>query len=139
MTREELSDLLNDDLSLELRSILQYVKHIAVIKGPEYQQTLNELSHHVKQELEHALILAKQIDFLGGEPTTDADRVPLDTADHPPLEQDLMLEELQLERYRERTEQASDAGLPDVAEALAPILQETQDHIRELRSSLATP
>jgi len=136
MNKSELSELLNDDLSLELRSILQYVQHIATIKGPEYQQTLQELSHHVKQELDHAVTVAQQIDFLDGSPTSSADRVPLDFEGLSPLEQDLKLEELQLERYRERTEQANEAGLPDVAEALAPILRETQDHIRDLQAAL---
>ena len=136
MDKDRLVDSLNDDLALELRSIVQYVQHIATVKGPEYQQTLKELSHHVNQELEHALILARQIDFLGGQPTTDLARVQLDIGDLPPLEQDLELERRQLERYRERVEQADEAGLPDVSEALAPILSQTQDHIRELEAAL---
>jgi bacterioferritin len=33
-------------------------------------------------------------------------------------------------------EQASELGLPDVAESLAPLLQQTQEHVRDLRSAL---
>ena len=132
----ELIRLLNEDLSLELGSIVQYVNHIATIKGAEYQQTLNELAHHVNQELSHALILARQIDFLGGEPTTDVQPVQAGTDPESALREDLLLEESQLERYRERVDQAVEAGLPDVAEALAPVLQDTQHHIRDLRSAL---
>ena len=49
---------------------------------------------------------------------------------------DLELEERQLANYRERFEQTQEMGLPDVAEALRPLLEQTQDHVRDLRSAL---
>lgn len=136
MEKKDLIAKLNEDLELELQSVVQYVIHIATIKGAKYQQTLNELDSHLKQELQHALTLAQQIDFLGGVPSN---RVPAFERGKDPesaLKQDLALEEKQLERYRERVEQASQLQLPDVAEALAPLLQQTQDHIRDLRTAL---
>jgi bacterioferritin len=42
---------------------------VATIKGAEYRSMVEELGNHLAQELEHAKILAKQIDFLGGTPT----------------------------------------------------------------------
>ena len=132
----ELIDLLNEDLATEFRSIVQYVLHINTIKGPEFRQIADELRSHVSQELDHALILAEQIDFLGGKP---ACRVPqVETADtsEVALQQDLDLEERQLQRYRERIAMAEALGLPDVAEALSPLLTQTQDHVHELRGVL---
>ena len=52
------------------------------------------------------------------------------------LQADLQLEIDQLDRYRQRVEQASQLGLPDVAEALRPLLTETQEHVRDLQSAL---
>jgi bacterioferritin len=52
------------------------------------------------------------------------------------LKLDLELEGRQLERYRERVEQAAHLGLADVAEALRPLLQQTQEHVRDLRTML---
>ena len=52
------------------------------------------------------------------------------------LKSDLDLEERQLKRYRERVTQAGELGLPDVAEALRPLLEQTQDHVADLRDSL---
>ena len=49
---------------------------------------------------------------------------------------DLELEERQLDRYRERTAQAEELSLPDVAESLAPLLEQTQEHARDLRAAL---
>jgi bacterioferritin len=92
---------------------------------------LSELETHVEQELQHATTLAKQIDFLGGKPTTKVAEFSTAKKDREALELDLSLEEKQLERYRDRVGQADELGLPDLAEALAPLLQQTQDHVRD--------
>jgi bacterioferritin len=134
--KKQLIEELNEDLALEYRSILQYVQHIATVKGARYQQLLKEIEHHLAQELEHATTLAKQIDFLGGVPTGEVAEFTPDQHNEAALEQDLSLEEAQLQRYRERMEHAESLGLPDVSEALAPLLEQTQDHVRELRVAL---
>jgi bacterioferritin len=136
MEIKEFIDLLNEDLETEYQSIVQYVQHGATIKGAEYRSIVEELGTHLGQELEHAKTLAKQIDFLGGVPSV---RVP-DIANSPDgasaLRTDLKLEERQLQRYRDRVGQANELGLPDVAEALRPLLEQTQDHVGDLRDSL---
>jgi len=136
MTREEFVALLNEDLSSEYQSIVQYTQHVAMIKGAEYQSTVTELREHLGQELAHATTLADQIDFLGGTPTVAVPPVPEAGDDVSALKTDLDLEERQLARYRERVEQANQLGLPDVSEALRPLLQQTQDHVMDLRSAL---
>ena len=133
---EAFVDNLNEDLELEYQSIVQYVQHIASVKGGEFQSILDELAVHVKQELDHALTLARQIDFLGGVPSTKVPEVPSTTDARAALEADRELEQRQLERYRERTEQAESLSLPDVAESLAPLLEQTQEHVRDLRAAL---
>jgi bacterioferritin len=136
MDKRELIDCLNDDLGTEFRSIVQYVQHIATVSGPEYQSTIDELRTHLSQELHHAVILAEQIDFLGGIPVVSVPEVPSADGSRAALELDLELEEHQLERYRERVSQATELGLADVAEVLRPLLQQTQDHVRDLRAAL---
>ncbi len=136
MDREGFVAALNRDLELEYQSIIQYVQHIAVVKGAQYQSTLDELAIHVRQELDHALALARQIDFLGAVPSTRVDEPAPKTEPREALESDLALEEGQLARYRERVDQANELGLPDVAESLAPLLQQTQEHTRDLRAAL---
>jgi bacterioferritin len=127
---------LNEDLTLEFQSIVQYVQHIASLKGAEFQSTLDELTLHTTQELEHAMTLARQIDFLGGVPATTIPAIEHFHDARTALEADLALEERQLDRYRERVKEAADIGLPDVAEALAPLLEQTQEHARDLRAAL---
>ena len=136
MDRQELVKLMNEDLGTEYRSIVQYTQHVAALKGLEVQSLLTELRQHLTQELNHAIILAEQIDFLGGVPTVEVPAVPSETDTQRALELDLELEERQLRRYRERIEQTQQLSLPDVAEALRPLLEQTQEHVRDLRSAL---
>ena len=127
---------MNEDLGTEYRSIVQYNQHIATLKGLEVQSLIAELKQHLGQELTHATILAEQIDFLGGVPTVEVPSIPSVTDTQGALKLDLDLEEQQLERYRQRIGQAQELGLPDVAEALRPLLEQTQEHVRDLRTAL---
>jgi bacterioferritin len=136
MDRDSFIGLLNEDLQTEFQSVVQYVQHTASITGPEYLSTVDELKVHLVQELHHAQILAEQVAFLGGTPTTTVAAVPEWTESKAALEADLSLEQNQLERYRERFAQAMDLGLADVAEALRPLLEQTQEHVRDLQGAL---
>ena len=136
LSPDDLIELLNDDLSSEYQSIVQYNLHVAVVRGPEYVSTLNELTQHLSQELEHARVLASQISFLGGTPTTSVRPVPDTEGPRQALAADLRLESEQLQRYRERFAQANALGLADVAEALRPLLEQTQEHVADLQMAL---
>jgi bacterioferritin len=136
MDQRQLVELMNEDLGTEYRSIVQYVQHIATLKGLEVQSLLTELRQHLTQELNHAVVLAEQIDFLGGVPTVQVPAIPSATDTQQALQLDLELEEHQLQRYRERIAQAQELSLPDVAEALRPLLEQTQEHVRDLRGAL---
>ena len=136
MDHDDLIKLLNQDLEMEFQSIVQYVQHVATISGAEYASTVDELKIHLTQELAHATALAEQIDFLGGEPSTQVPAIATAPDSRSALEADLALETQQLEHYRERVQQANEAGLADVAEALRPLLTETQEHVRDLSTAL---
>jgi bacterioferritin len=135
MDKESFVEALNEDLQTEYQSIVQYINHIATVTGAEFLSTIAELKIHVSQELNHAQILAEQIAFLGGSPATT---VPTVESAHgrDALAADLRLEESQLDRYRNRFSQAMDLGLADVAEALRPLLEQTQEHVRDLQTAL---
>ena len=136
MDQEAFVAALNEDLETEFQSIVQYVSHIATITGAEYLSTIDELKTHVVQELQHAQILAEQVSFLGGTPTTAVPPIDHIEDARSALSADLKLEERQLENYRERFGQAMDLGLADVAEAVRPLLEQTQEHVRDLETIL---
>ena len=133
---EKLVELLNEDLGSEYQSIVQYTNHIATITGAEYLSILDELKVHLGQELSHAQILAEQVSFLGGEPIVTVPPVERAADSRLALQADLRLESDQLERYRQRFAQANALELADVAEALRPLLEQTQEHVRDLQMAL---
>jgi len=128
--------LLNEDLGTEYQSIVQYINHIATITGVEFLGVIDELKLHLGQELSHAQVLAEQVSFLGGEPATTVPAVERASDSRLALKADLRLETNQLERYRLRFTQANELNLADVAEALRPLLQQTQEHVRDLQAAL---
>jgi bacterioferritin len=133
---EKFVALLNEDLGTEYQSIVQYTNHIATITGAEFLSIVDELKVHLGQELTHAQILATQVSFLGGEPSTTVPAVERERDSQQALKADLHLETEQLGRYRERFAQANSLNLADVAEALRPLLEQTQEHVRDLRAAL---
>lgn len=136
MDQDKFTELLNEDLSTEYQSIVQYNLHMSTVTGPEFMSTIDELAKHLSQELNHARVLASQVAFLGGEPTTVVRNVPVTKDSRGALEADLRLEQEQLERYRERFTQATELGLADVGEALRPLLEQTQEHVQDLLTAL---
>src|SRR5215469_12606627 len=69
ISRARLAELLNEDLSREYQAIIAYVIYSQVLKGAEFMNIASQLEQHAKQELEHALIISRQIDYLGKMPT----------------------------------------------------------------------
>jgi len=68
-TIEQLIAELNKDLEWEYAAGIQYINHAAVMTGPEYDSIIKELVIHSQEEMAHAVSIAEQIAFLGGDPT----------------------------------------------------------------------
>ena len=62
ISRDRLAELLNEDLAREYQAIIAYVVYSQVLSGAQYMGIAAQLEIHAKQELDHALILARQID-----------------------------------------------------------------------------
>src|SRR6195256_760127 len=105
VSRDRLAELLNEDLAREYQAIIAYVVYSQVLSGAEYMDIAAQLEVHAKQELEHALILARQIDYLGKMPTVTPK--PVRTSENPKemLRFDLDNENETVRNYRERIPQ----------------------------------
>lgn len=136
VSREQLIELLNEDLSREYQAIIAYVVYSQVLKGPEYMNIAEELELHAKEELEHALILSKQIDYLGGMPTTTAKPVKTSEKAKEMLQFDLDNENETVRNYRERVRQCEALGEYAMAEHIRDILVQEQEHQIDLATAL---
>lgn len=136
VTRQQLIDRLNEDLSREYQAIIAYVVYSQTLKGPEYMSIAKELESHAKEELSHALRVAKHIDYLGG--TATATPLPVKVSDDARvmLRADLDNENETVRNYTERVQQAESLREYAVAEDLREILRDEQDHQIDLATAL---
>jgi bacterioferritin len=109
-SKDEIIRGLNGDLAREYKAIIQYVVFSSTLKGAEYGEIAQQLKEHASQELEHALEVAKQIDYLGGDPTMKGEEAEYSQDSKTMLEIDLKAEQETIKNYRERIRQAERAG-----------------------------
>jgi bacterioferritin len=136
VTREKLIDLLNEDLSREYQAIIAYVNYSQVLDGAAYMNIAAELAVHAHEELEHALIIADQIDYLGGMPTVTPQLVKTSKNNDEMLRFDLDNENDTIRNYRRRIEQCDELGEFATSEAIRKILVQEQDHQHALATAL---
>lgn len=136
VTREELVKLLNEDLAGEYQAIISYVVYSQVLKGPEYMKIAAELELHAGEELSHAIIIARQIDYLNGMPTTIPKPVKTSPKAQDMLHFDLNNENDTVRRYRTRVRQCEALGEYAMAEQIRNIMVQEQDHQIALATAL---
>src|SRR6188508_3303467 len=136
VTREQLIALLNEDLEREYQAIIAYVVYSQVLKGAEYMAIADELAVHAGEELQHAITLANQIDYLGGMPKTTPKPVKTSDKAKDMLRFDLDNENETIRHYRERVGQAESLGEFAIAEHLREILKQEQEHQIDLATAL---
>ncbi|HMB94678.1 MAG TPA: ferritin-like domain-containing protein [Tepidisphaeraceae bacterium] len=134
--RKKLIELLNEDLSREYQAIIAYVVYSQVLKGPEYMNVAKELEKHAAEELDHALKISKQIDYLGGMPSVTPKPVKTSEKAEVMLRADLENEKVTIANYRTRVRQADAMGEFAISETLREIIVQEQDHLIELATAL---
>jgi bacterioferritin len=136
ITRAELIDLLNQDLAREYQAIIGYVVYSQVLKGAEYMNIAAELQLHAAEELQHAIIITKQIDYLGGMPTVEPKLVRTSESATDMLQFDLDNETATIRNYRERIRQCEALDEFAISEQIREILIQEQDHQISLATAL---
>jgi len=136
ITREQLIELLNEDLAREYQAVIAYVVYSQVLKGAQYMTIAKELEKHAGEELHHALIISKHVDYLGGMPTATA--LPVVQSEKPVemLRADLDNENNTIRAYRERVRQCESLGEYAIAEDIREILRQEQEHQTDLATAL---
>ena len=134
--RKTLIKLLNEDLAREYQAIIAYVVYSQVLKGAAYMSIAKELEVHASEELAHALIISKQIDYLGGTPTVVPKPVKLSDDPKDLLRFDLKNEADTIRQYRERLRQCEALGEFAMSEHIRDILIQEQEHLIDLATAL---
>ncbi len=133
---QDLINALNEDLSREYQAVIAYVVYSNVLKGAKWMSIAAELKKHAAEELQHALIIADQVDYLGGMPTATPKEVKLSEKPEEMLQFDLDNETVTIKNYRERVKQAEALGHYALAEQLRKIISQEQEHQHDLATAL---
>jgi len=128
VTRKKLIEGLNEDLAREYQAIIAYVNYSQVLKGAAYMNIAAELEVHAGQELQHAITIANQIDYMGGMPVVVPKPVKTSEKAEDMLRFDLDNENETIRQYRRRIKQCDELGEFATAEQIRQILLQEQDH-----------
>jgi bacterioferritin len=135
-SREELIRFLNRDLAGEHQEIISYFVYLEALKGAECMNIATELEMHVQEELSHALIIAKQIEYLGGMPAIQPKEVRTSETANEMLRFDLENGTGTIRKYRQRVRQCDALGEYAMAEYIREILMQEQEHQIDLATAL---
>ena len=135
-SRDQLADLLNEDLAREYQAIIAYIVYSQVLKGAEYMSIAQQLEQHAVQELQHAMTISRQIDYLGKMPTVSAKTVKTSDDPREMLRFDLDNENETVRNYTERVRQCEELGEFAIAEQIRQIIVQEQDHQIDLATAL---
>lgn len=133
---QKLIDALNEDLAREYQAIIAYTVYSNVISGAKWMSIAAELKKHAGEELQHALTIADQIDYLGGMPTTTPKPVKISDKPEDMIRFDLDNETETIQNYRERVKQAEALGHYALSEKLREIIVQEQEHQHDLATAL---
>src|SRR5580700_2003134 len=136
ISRDRLAELLNEDLSREYQAIIAYVVYSQVLSGAEYMDIADQLEIHAKQELDHALTISRQIDYLGKMPAVTSKPVRTSKDAKDMLRFDLENENETIRNYCDRIRQCEALGEYAMAEQIRQILVQEQDHQIDLATAL---
>lgn len=136
ISRDRLAELLNEDLCREYQAIISYVVYSQVLSGAQYMDIAAQLEIHARQELDHALIVSRQIDYLGKMPAVTPRPVRTSKNAEDMLRFDLENENETIRNYRDRVRQCEALGEYAMAEQIRQILVQEQDHQIDLATAL---
>jgi bacterioferritin len=136
ITRERMIELLNEDLAREFQAVIAYTVYSQTLKGAAFSDIARELAVHATEELSHAMQIAKQIDYLNGQPVTTPKEVKVSRDAEEMLRFDLENERQTIIHYRQRIRQAEALGEFALSEVLRKIIAQEQEHLTDLADAL---
>ncbi|HEX8310388.1 MAG TPA: ferritin-like domain-containing protein [Chthoniobacteraceae bacterium] len=131
VTKEELVELLNGDLSREYQAIITYLQYAASVTGPYRQELKQFFANEIPDETMHAQYLADKIAALGGVPSVTPEPVMQETDAKKMLENVVEAERTARNNYSQRAAQAEHLGEIGLANHLEDMADDESGHLDE--------
>src|SRR5690348_17469794 len=137
-------DILQAVLATELVCVLRYTQHSIVATGLASEGVAEEFAQHAREEMEHALAVAKRINQLGGDPDLDPKGLTSRSASQyvtsaeliSMIRENLIAERIAVDHYREFIRYFSDND-PTTRSMLETILAVEEEHASDMLDLLA--
>ena len=136
ITRDQLIEALNADLSREYQAIIAYVNYSQMLNGAQYMNISDVLEKHAAEELSHALKISYAVSYLGGMPSVVPVAVKTSSENIDMLNFDLNNERETIRQYRRRSLQARELNEVAICTMLDKLLEDEQDHLVKLATAL---
>lgn len=127
---------LDKDLEFEYAAMIQYIQHAASMQGAQFDSIRMEMLKHAKEEHDHAVKISDKINYMGGIPSINVEKVEISQVPEEMLMQDCIGEKLAIKRYKERIDQAVEAGEYGLKDLLLGIIADEEGHLNDLVVSL---
>ena len=131
VSKEELIELLNGDLSREYQAIITYIQYAASVHGPYRGELKNFFLAEIPDETMHAQFLADKIAALGGVPTVTTAPVLQETDAKKMLQNVAEAERLARNTYSIRSKQAEGLGEMGLSSRLDSMVEDESGHLDE--------
>ena len=136
VSKEQLIELLNGDLSREYQAIITYIQYAASVTGPYRQELKQFFANEIPDETMHAQYLADKISALGGIPTVTPEAVPQETDVKKMLQNVVEAERTARNNYSQRAKQADELGEVGLANHLEDMADDESGHLDETEKIL---
>ena len=133
---KELLGALNEALTDELASIIQYMYHHIMGRGIASPAVLEMFKSHSMDEMKHAYTLAERIDLLGGVPGVTVGPICVGGDLRKMVQDDLDGEHRAIEIYKRFIKLAEKEGDPVTRRTLEDILATEEKHANEWEAVL---
>lgn len=136
MDKEEMIQLLNNDIQHEIHAALTYLQQHATAPGLRGQMLRQILAPEIPGEIQHAITLSDKVVALGGTPELASKPVQQHSSVIDMIRHDLKLEEEAVANYTKRADQAEELGDLGLKVVLENLAAEESDH-RDMLERLA--
>lgn len=127
--RKRIVDVLNQDVSLELGAVIQYLWHHYMAEGMESPAIIDLFEKVSRDEMKHLESFAQRIVALGGEPTTQIAPVKKGGDLKKMIRDDLEGERGAIKVYKQHIKLAADLGDTTTRLMLEEIVSQEEEHV----------
>ncbi|HLD58891.1 MAG TPA: ferritin-like domain-containing protein [archaeon] len=128
MVDKKLAEYLNKAIAMELQVAIQYMWQHIVARGFRSAEVTDKIKRIAIEEMQHAEKIAERLDYLGGTPTTQPEKITVGLELKKMMELDAKAETDAIKFYKEAMDYAAKINDPVTKRMFEDLLVAEEDH-----------